>query len=192
MTDLGTLGRVYTDSNAAEINDSGQIAVGTSATADGGIGKRHLVVARSGRISDLGTLGGGFYEAVAINQRGQIIAGPIRGAAPWCIPSCSQNGKTTDLGTLGGAERRVGDQRAQPDRWYQQLYRRRHAACRSVDGAAPGYLRQAPGSRSAPLVGWKRVPTRSFVSRPDPRLAVTASARVARANSCECRRLFCG
>ena len=78
--------------------------MGTSATGDGGIGKRHLVVWRNGKITDLGTLGGGFYEAVAINERGQVIGNSVPLGSSVVHGFLWQNGRITDLGTLGGAE----------------------------------------------------------------------------------------
>jgi probable HAF family extracellular repeat protein len=103
MTDLGTLGRTYTDSSAVAINGRGQI-VGTSATGDGGIGKRHLVLWWNGKITDLGTLGGGFDEAVAINEHGQVIGNSVPAGGAVVHAFVWQNGKITDLGTLGGQE----------------------------------------------------------------------------------------
>jgi probable HAF family extracellular repeat protein len=59
-------------------------------------------------ITDLGTLGGGFSEAVAINERGQIVGMAYiksgRGHTfVW------QAGKMRDLGTLGGKESSAAD-----------------------------------------------------------------------------------
>jgi probable HAF family extracellular repeat protein len=103
MTDLGTPGRALADSSAVAINNRGQI-VGTSATGDGGIGKRHLVLWRNAKITDLGTIGGGFYEAVVINERGQIIGNSVPAGGSVVHGFVWQNGTITDLGTLGGAE----------------------------------------------------------------------------------------
>ena len=59
-------------------------------------------------ITDLGTLSGGFSEAFAINDRGQIVGrsmvkGGIFHAFLW------ENGKMRDLGTLGGRESSATD-----------------------------------------------------------------------------------
>lgn len=54
------------------------------------------------RIADLGTLGGGFSEALASNDRGQVVgwSKPRHASLPHAF--LWQNGRMTDLGTLGG------------------------------------------------------------------------------------------
>ena len=69
ITDLGTLGPAWRDSGAAAINARGQI-VGTNGTASG---KQHAFLWQSGKMTDLGTLGGRDSGASAINDRGQVI-----------------------------------------------------------------------------------------------------------------------
>ena len=108
--DLGTLGG--TSSNAYGINDAGQI-VGRSQTAgDGGysavLWQNATMKSGSGTITDLGTLGGSWSEAHAINEAGQIVgwsttvAGEPR-AVLW------HNGTMTELGTLGGTQSQALD-----------------------------------------------------------------------------------
>ena len=53
------------------------------------------------RITDLGGLGGGSSQAVAINNRGQVAGDSYVKAGAWHA-FVWQNGKMTDLGTLGG------------------------------------------------------------------------------------------
>jgi probable HAF family extracellular repeat protein len=86
ITDLGTLGGG--ESTAWAINAGGQI-LGSSKTVKG---EWHTVLWENGRIRDLGPLG-----AIAINDRGQIVADARNGALLW------EDGKVTRLGTLGGA-----------------------------------------------------------------------------------------
>ena len=53
------------------------------------------------QITDLGDLGGGSSQAVAINNRGQVAGNSYGKAGSWHA-FVWQNGKMTDLGTLGG------------------------------------------------------------------------------------------
>ena len=71
---------------ADAINDRGQV-VGWRRTS----GRSQAVMWDNGRIRDLGT-----GDAVAINNRGQVIVNSGSKALLW------QNAKTSDLGTLGG------------------------------------------------------------------------------------------
>src|SRR5690242_8361979 len=62
----------------------------------------------AGSAEDLGTLGGNFSEAVAINERGQIVGlsalsgGACGGPTPSCHAFLWEDGTMQDLGTLGG------------------------------------------------------------------------------------------
>ena len=79
------------------INELGQV-VGTSTTR---AEKRHGFIWQSGRMRDLGTLGGSTSRAVSINERGQVIgSSQLRNGAEHAF--VWENGELTDLGTLGG------------------------------------------------------------------------------------------
>lgn len=100
--DLGSLAGQSGSSDAWAINDIGQI-VGTSDTASG---NRHaFFLAVNGAMQDIGTLGGLFSFAEAINNNGQVVGQaaigqndingtPITHAFLW------QHGSMTDLNTL--------------------------------------------------------------------------------------------
>ena len=104
MTDLGTLGRDY--SEAVGINERGDVIGkswdGGNAWDDYGSRKRAFLW-QDGRERDLGSLGGQTSYAHDINEKGQIVGeastkGGNLHAFLW------QNGKMRDLGTLGGKE----------------------------------------------------------------------------------------
>ena len=68
VTDLGVLGSgIYT--NAADLNQAGQV-VGSSGDADG---HTHGFLWENGTMIDLGTLGGSYSWATAVNDLGQVV-----------------------------------------------------------------------------------------------------------------------
>jgi probable HAF family extracellular repeat protein len=105
MTDLGTLGRLY--SHASEINDAGQV-VGFSATA--ARGTHAFITGPNGvGVTDLGTLPGSSYSvATGINDAGQVVGYSDTAAGPEHAFITGPNGVgMTDLNSLvtvpGGA-----------------------------------------------------------------------------------------
>ena len=105
MTDLGSLAGA---SSAADINARGQI-VGwsdTGAKTPYGDSIGHAFLWQNGKMTDLGTLGGKASDAVAINERGQIIGCGRYDADGECSQAFVwQNGKMTGLGTLPGGKK---------------------------------------------------------------------------------------
>ena len=102
-TDLGILPG-DNRSIARAINVSGQVVGGSFVFP--GPGPFHPVLWQNGTIADLGTLGGTFGIAVAINDRGQI-AGYSTTADGETHASLWVNGEMSDLGTLGGTYSRA-------------------------------------------------------------------------------------
>lgn len=99
LSDLGTLGG-DTRSVAGDINNLGQI-VGLSQPSFVGADFRAVLWPADGGMLDLGTLGGVFSVAIAINDLEQIVGMAATGAGDshaflW------QDGVMQDLGTLGG------------------------------------------------------------------------------------------
>jgi probable HAF family extracellular repeat protein len=100
ITDLGTLhGGIH--ANANDINNAGWI-VGMSQRRQGNEMLQRAALWRDGSVIDLGTFGGEYAEAHALNDAGQVVGwawGPERRhrAFLWSLAA-----GMTDLGTLGG------------------------------------------------------------------------------------------
>lgn len=104
LTVIGRLGGQ--ESQALALNERGQV-VGWSDTkrrgpAGGHAFAHHAFLWQSGRVRDLGTLGGAESEAFGLNDRGQVVgwantSSGARHAFLW------QSGHMRDLGTLGGS-----------------------------------------------------------------------------------------
>lgn len=108
MADLGHLGFQY--SMAQDINDSGQV-VGRSATVqqDSGYGSRsydnkvHGFIYNDGTMHDIGTLGGNYSNAFAINKLGQVVGESHTSPDYNSLHAILyDNGTLQDIGTLGG------------------------------------------------------------------------------------------
>jgi probable HAF family extracellular repeat protein len=118
--DLGTLDIPLgfpSFSLASDINDAGQV-VGVSTapqimpTPRGQSLASHAFLWQRGVMTDLGTLGGYFSEALGINPAGEVVGWSFilrEGSANAQHAFLWNNGIMTDLGTLGGRESRAWD-----------------------------------------------------------------------------------
>jgi probable HAF family extracellular repeat protein len=104
MSDLGTLGGP--DANALLINDRGQIVGDSfiSATPNPATGQpdQHVFLWEKGTMQDLGTLGGTFSGAAALNEAGQVAGASTIAGDVANHPFLWDGGVMQDLGTLGG------------------------------------------------------------------------------------------
>ena len=107
MTDLGALTPGAT-SFAFDINDRGHV-VGYSGTGVLFDGKEvsHAVLWSNGQITDLGTLGGKFSRAHAVNDSLRIVGSSLVDGGP--THAFVWSGSMVDLGTLGGASSEAWD-----------------------------------------------------------------------------------
>jgi probable HAF family extracellular repeat protein len=105
MEDMGTLGG--TDSAAFAINDRGQIAgwsfTNTTPNPSTGVPTLDPFLWENGKMLDLGTLGGTFGQAWALNNRGQVVGfSGLPGDSGDHAFLWDHTGGMQDLGTLGG------------------------------------------------------------------------------------------
>ena len=87
-----------TSTIAYDINASGQVA----ADLRDDDGREHAVLFHRGVLTELGTLGGGFSNSKAINDKGVIVGSAQNKAGRWRAFSYSIADGMRDLGTLGG------------------------------------------------------------------------------------------
>jgi probable HAF family extracellular repeat protein len=104
--DLGTLG-TGTDANATFINEAGQIVgvsyINTTPNPTTGVPTIDPFLWESGKMTDLGTLGGTIGSPSGFNNRGDVVGGSNLAGDVYSHPFFwSKKTKMTDLGTLGG------------------------------------------------------------------------------------------
>ena len=109
-TGLGSLGSGDFTSIAWAINDAGDVVGGSFGNGVDGFGHdaMHAFLYRNGQMADLGSLGGSYCNASAINAAGTMITGYgwtvsyYPGGPSMCYAFLYMNGHMTDLGTFGG------------------------------------------------------------------------------------------
>jgi probable HAF family extracellular repeat protein len=100
MTDLGTLGGIYTNYTTATGINSSKMITGYSYTS--GQTAVHAFLDSNGTMTDLGTLGGTDSYAYGINASGSIVGTANNSGDHGSDAFVYSNGYMTDLGTLGG------------------------------------------------------------------------------------------
>lgn len=102
MTDLGTLGGIYSIGNhGRDINDAGEVT-GSSYLA--GNTSFHAFLYSSGVMTDLGTFGGTYSVGYGINNNGQVTGNAYLAGNTSFHAFLYSGGVMTDLGTLGGTD----------------------------------------------------------------------------------------
>ena len=105
LTDLGTLGGL--SSSAGGINDADQVVGYSFTSVQGysfttGIVATHAFLYSSGRMADLGTLGGATSVGIGINAVGQVVGNSFTATNSANHAVLYSDGRRIDLGTLGG------------------------------------------------------------------------------------------
>ncbi|BCJ49363.1 hypothetical protein Asp14428_08380 [Actinoplanes sp. NBRC 14428] len=90
FVDLGVLdGGRYESGDAADLNNRGQVVGSSIVTADQEENPaQHAFLRQRGRMTDLGTLGGRYSRASAINERGQVVGTATPARRPGSRRSC--------------------------------------------------------------------------------------------------------
>jgi len=98
MAQAGFGERKTEESIAADVNIAGDV-VGEIRDSDG---IRRAILARQGKMIELGTLGGSDSYATAVNHAGVVIGGALNANNAWRAFTYDQENGMRDLGTLGG------------------------------------------------------------------------------------------
>jgi probable HAF family extracellular repeat protein len=93
-----------TQSVPVAINNSGQVVGNSPISSASPVGgpEWHAFLVSSGKVADLGALGGANSYAMAINDSGHVVGGSLVANNPFLHAFLYANGKMTDLGTLPG------------------------------------------------------------------------------------------